>query len=298
MNKIYLLPVLLFVCILSYTNPAFATNHPTSIFSYSLSSGHSNTYSDAMHNFSITPPVDWNPVRNIPDKISNNTIAVFSNNDKNHLATLVIFYRPISQNITDAINKYSDKDIIYSVSQELSGNGQDSKTSVLKGAIDRYTDGVRVATITETNYTSDNSTSISENIMYFLNNGNQYTLILTSNPNDFNKNSVLFENSANSFLVNQTSTKNQQLMIPSWIKNNAKLWSESSINDGDFIKGIQYLISSGIMKIPQTQYGPHQSSGIPVWIKNDARFWSEGQISDDEFVKGIQYLVSSEIIKV
>jgi len=38
--------------------------------------------------------------------------------------------------------------------------------------------------------------------------------------------------------------------IPQWIKNNAKWWSEGQIVDSDFIKGIQYLMQNGIMKIP------------------------------------------------
>jgi hypothetical protein len=57
-----------------------------------------------------------------------------------------------------------------------------------------------------TQYTTDNSTSFSENIIYFLNNGNQYTSDLTSNPNNIQKNSQLFEDSARSFLVSQTSS--------------------------------------------------------------------------------------------
>ncbi len=83
--------------------------------------------------------------------------------------------------------------------------------------------------------------------------------------------------------------------IPSWIKNNAKWWSQGQIGDSDFIKGIQYIIQNGIMKIPQTQTSP-SSNQIPSWIKNNAGWWASGQISDDEFVKGIEYLVSEGII--
>ena len=46
-------------------------------------------------------------------------------------------------------------------------------------------------------------------------------------------------------------TKNEQasLSIPSWIKNNAGWWSEDKITDGDFVQGIQWLITNGIMKV-------------------------------------------------
>lgn len=50
----------------------------------------------------------------------------------------------------------------------------------------------------------------------------------------------------------------QQIVIPQWIKNNAKWWSEGNITDAQFVSGIQYLITQGIIQIP-TQ--------IPVPIK-------------------------------
>lgn len=94
----------------------------------------------------------------------------------------------------------------------------------------------------------------------------------------------------------QTST--QVTMIPSWIKSNAKWWSEGSISDNDFIKGIQYLIQQNVVTIPPTQSGASISKQIPAWVKNNAGFWAGGQISDDDFVKAIQYLVSNGIIRV
>ena len=87
--------------------------------------------------------------------------------------------------------------------------------------------------------------------------------------------------------------------IPSWVKNNAKFWSEDQIGDSEFIKGIQYMLEQGVMKVPTTPGGSLQNSNhIPVWIKNNAKWWSQGQIGDSEFVKGIQYLVQTGIIQV
>ncbi|MGI0069752.1 MAG: hypothetical protein ACREAN_05795, partial [Nitrosopumilaceae archaeon] len=85
------------------------------------------------------------------------------------------------------------------------------------------------------------------------------------------------------------STNNiPSVVIPSWIKNTAKWWSQGSVGDSDFVKGIQYLIQNGIMKVPQTQSSSTGSQQIPAWVKNNAGWWAAGQISDDDFVKGIQ----------
>jgi hypothetical protein len=86
--------------------------------------------------------------------------------------------------------------------------------------------------------------------------------------------------------------------IPSWIKNTAKWWSEGSVTDDDFIKSIQYLMQQGIIVIPTTQVSSSPSQGMPSWVKNDAKWWSEGTIGDGDFIKAIQYLVQNGIISV
>ncbi|MDE1867360.1 MAG: hypothetical protein KGI08_06595, partial [Thaumarchaeota archaeon] len=47
----------------------------------------------------------------------------------------------------------------------------------------------------------------------------------------------------------------KSIIIPAWVKTNAGWWASSEISDDDFVKGIQYLVSNGIMQIP------HGSSG-------------------------------------
>lgn len=87
--------------------------------------------------------------------------------------------------------------------------------------------------------------------------------------------------------------------IPLWIKNNAKWWSEGSIEDSDFVQGIQYLIQKGVMKIPETKSSDSQSSQqIPTWVKNNAGWWADNKISDSDFVSGIQYLIQINIIRI
>lgn len=83
--------------------------------------------------------------------------------------------------------------------------------------------------------------------------------------------------------------------IPGWIKAEAKLWSSSTISDGEFIETIQYLSKEKIIS-SQTQIG--QSETIPSWIKTNASWWTDGLISDTEFVNALEYLVNTGIIQI
>ncbi len=91
----------------------------------------------------------------------------------------------------------------------------------------------------------------------------------------------------------------KELEVPSWIKNNARWWSEGSIGDEDFVRGIQYMIRENIIVIPNLpesgESGQHQ---VPDWIRNNAGWWADGLISEDDFVNGIKWLVENGIIKV
>ena len=86
--------------------------------------------------------------------------------------------------------------------------------------------------------------------------------------------------------------------IPPWIKNNAGWWADDLITDADFVSGIQYLITEGIMTIPPTQSGSSTSQEIPPWIKNNAGWWADDLITDADFVSGIQYLITNGIMSV
>jgi len=87
--------------------------------------------------------------------------------------------------------------------------------------------------------------------------------------------------------------------VPSWIKNNAKWWSEGLINDSEFGTGIQYMIKQNVITI----FGLPESAEIgeetiPEWVKINAGLWSDGTITEDEFVFGIKYLVEQGIIRI
>jgi len=89
-----------------------------------------------------------------------------------------------------------------------------------------------------------------------------------------------------------------QIHVPSWVKNNAKWWSEGFVGDDDFIKGIQYLVDRGLMVIPGGVNATASPSQIPSWVKTDAGWWADGKVSDRDFVRGMEYLVGSGIIRM
>ena len=91
--------------------------------------------------------------------------------------------------------------------------------------------------------------------------------------------------------------KTQSMTIPSWIKKNAGLWADGTIDSSNFLKGIEYLIQQGIISVPET--AKHHSGGkIPDWFKQDAAWWYQGKIDDKTFANAIQYLISVGIILV
>lgn len=94
----------------------------------------------------------------------------------------------------------------------------------------------------------------------------------------------------------QPSSQSATKTIPHWIKNTAMWWSQGSVTDDDFVKGIQYLIQHGIITVSTTHVSSQSSQTIPSWIKNTAKWWSEGQVDDADFIKGMQYLVQNGII--
>jgi len=87
-------------------------------------------------------------------------------------------------------------------------------------------------------------------------------------------------------------------VIPDWVKNNAKWWSEGGIKDEDFVSGIQFLIENGIMEVDPPASSSLSSDSIPDWVKNNAGWWADGQISDDEFVSGIYFMIQNGIIVI
>ncbi|MEO9276845.1 MAG: hypothetical protein ABI340_03560 [Nitrososphaera sp.] len=103
-------------------------------------------------------------------------------------------------------------------------------------------------------------------------------------------------NSSNPPPQNQTG---QTVVIPQWVKNNAKWWQQGQIDDSTFASGIQYLIKQGVIQLPPTASSqPSSGVTIPSWVKTNAGLWADGQIDDSTFASGIQYLIKIGIISV
>jgi len=87
--------------------------------------------------------------------------------------------------------------------------------------------------------------------------------------------------------------------VPSWIKNNAKWWSDDAIDNESFVSGIQYLIKEDIIKVTGDVHTSSSSNDeIPTWIKNNAGWWADGVISEDDFLGGIKYLIEQGIVNI
>ncbi|MBI3640350.1 MAG: hypothetical protein HY223_08560 [Thaumarchaeota archaeon] len=152
---------------------------------------------------------------------------------------------------------------------------------------------------------SDGSTREQDIVQFLIINQNSDYGIFATCPKDkcsnYDSELTHLVNSLNIYSLNPTNNLNADTQvssynIPSWIKNNAKLWSQDAVTDDDFVKGLQYLIQQGMITVPTTQISSQSSQTIPSWVKNTAKWWSEGQVGDSDFVKGIQYLVQNGII--
>jgi len=92
-------------------------------------------------------------------------------------------------------------------------------------------------------------------------------------------------------------TKTTEIVLPDWVKNNARWWSEKQIGDADFSSGIEYMIKEGIIKVPHTKTQQSSESEIPDWVRNNAGWWANGLISDEEFVLGLEHLIKTGVIR-
>ena len=90
-----------------------------------------------------------------------------------------------------------------------------------------------------------------------------------------------------SFDVTVILEGDQEIVIPSWIKNNAGWWASNQIDDRSFVSGLQWLITNGVMHIPTTEQGAGSDDVIPSWIKNNAGWWADDLIDDRNFVTGL-----------
>jgi hypothetical protein len=93
--------------------------------------------------------------------------------------------------------------------------------------------------------------------------------------------------------ITQTSTAS----VPAWVKNTAGWWAEGAISEGEFVKGVEYLIQQQIIDTDaQTSSSDGTGVSVPDWVKNTAGWWADGAISEGEFVNAIEHLVKTGTI--
>ena len=93
------------------------------------------------------------------------------------------------------------------------------------------------------------------------------------------------------------------IAIPSWIKNNAGWWANDSISDSDFLYGIKFLVENNIIQF-QSDVDYEKSKNIEKYllgwdtIVNDSKYAYDGSIKmQSEFFDYVNYVVSYDMSK-
>ena len=158
----------------------------------------SNIYNDTTHNFSISPPDGWSIESQ--SNGTNDALVTFSNQNSQSLANFGIYYN-IEKPIPEAVISLSDSEILNQVAPKLFNSSQ---FTILQKNIERFSDGFVIQVISEPKQNTQ-STPISEWLLFWLDDGRQYFLILTSSQNNFIQNEAAFEKSATTFYVGSTN---------------------------------------------------------------------------------------------
>ena len=168
----------------------------------------SNIYNDTIHNFSILPPDGWSVTSQSND--TSNALVTFSNQNPQSLANFGIYYgreNPIPQ----AIIALPDDEILNQTEYKLFDMSQ---FAIIQKNIERFSDGFVIQAMLEPKQHTQN-TPISEWFLFWLDDGRQYFLILTSSQNNFDQNQAAFERSAYTFYVGNEKTSTTPEVVPS-----------------------------------------------------------------------------------
>jgi len=93
----------------------------------------------------------------------------------------------------------------------------------------------------------------------------------------------------------------RDIIIPSWIKNNAGWWTDDKISDSDFLYGIKYLVENNIIKF-QSDLDFEESQNIEQYILdwdtivNDSKYAYDGSVRlQSKFFDNVDYTVQYNI---
>jgi len=214
MRPIFLLAFLAFgIIVLTSLETASAQSNPTvqspSQRMFNPANIEYNIYNDTTNNFSILPPDGWSATESQSNDTST-PLVTFSNQNSQSLASFSIYYGHVNP-IPQAIIALPDDEILNKSASKLFDTSQ---FTILQKNIQRFSDGFVIQVILEPKQTTQN-TPISEWILFWLDDGRQYFLILTSAQNDFSQNQAAFERSASTFYVGDEKASNVPEIGPS-----------------------------------------------------------------------------------
>ena len=93
------------------------------------------------------------------------------------------------------------------------------------------------------------------------------------------------------------------ISIPTWIKNNAGWWADDDISDSDFLYGIKFLVETNIIQF-QSDVDYEKTKNIEKYlldwdtIVNDSKYAYDGSIKmQSEFFDYVNYIVSYDMSK-
>ena len=110
--------------------------------------------------------------------------------------------------------------------------------------------------------------------------------------------SKLREHSIDTVLISEINKEpNQKLLVPQWIKNNAKWWIENRVSTEEFVNSLEFLVSNQIIHVSQIEQ-TEKISNIPNWIRQNISWWVNGHTSDYEFVSATEFLIQNGIIEI
>ena len=121
--------------------------------------------------------------------------------------------------------------------------------------------------------------------------------------NELNKERILQEKEKDLQIQKEKESIKQEILskdkiIPEWIRNNAKSWSESNTDNSDFSEGIAYLVQNKIIDINELPKTDETENKIPQWVKNNVRWLVNDIISEQDFLNGMKYLIENKVIQI
>jgi predicted secreted protein with PEFG-CTERM motif len=188
--------VFLTVHMVSATSFTVQTSLPKMFISSKIPS---NAYTDTTHNFSIVPPDGW--IIKSQSNMTGVPLVEFSNENSLSLAHLDTYFNRVEP-IPPSIFALPNDQVLTGVINKLFNA---SKINLTQKDIQRFSDGF-ILEVVFTQKSSAQNGPIVDMLIFWLSDGRQYFLTLTSSHDGFNQNEFDFRNAASTFYVSPEDT--------------------------------------------------------------------------------------------